>query len=583
VSSDSNGNVISSTEYSYDKRDRIKSIKQTSNTSAGDKNCNNKKEFTYNDLNWLLQEDVKDLSTPPILLTSTVYTYDCLGNITSRQITDGSVQVSNMTYTYNTLNQLTAMLDTLSNVTTTYTYDLNGNMLAMDDGSGTVKKFTYNELNQLTEYNDGKGTDVCYAYNASGLRSQKSQAGNTGSYVNYYYSPNGSLLNEEDNTNVMSSYLIAGSRASRTVGGTTQWYISNGKDMVATVSPNSDGTLTSSNVYNYDAYGKDSDLNNPSANTQTQASNVFDITQNPFKYSGYYLDAESGLYYLQARYYSPELMRFISRDTYDLANRYAYCDANPISMTDPSGHSAIRLGIGITAALLSVGIAIGGQYMKNPKAKMELHGTALVLGIVAMVCLSGEIGDHILRTREERRAIFGDNAREASARYLEEYNAREYSKIIERTPEVCTRDGQKGVDALLNTLPARYKRSILATSKDPLRLAPSGQWSIEYRFTDLQSAGRYQAIKEHMIKYGTAPERNIGRHIKDEDLWEVEKNDSVIPLLEKNLKNFVSNTTKGDKGLFGWAIPYNRKLISIARSSKTAREFFEAVGSIKEP
>jgi RHS repeat-associated protein len=64
------------------------------------------------------------------------------------------------------------------------------------------------------------------------------------------------------------------------------------------------------------------------------------INDNPFKYSGYYSDAESGLYYLKARYYSSELMRFINRDTYDLSNRYAYCNGDPISGSDPTGHKS---------------------------------------------------------------------------------------------------------------------------------------------------------------------------------------------------------------------------------------------------
>ena len=36
--------------------------------------------------------------------------------------------------------------------------------------------------------------------------------------------------------------------------------------------------------------------------------------QNPFRYRGYVYDQETGLYYLQTRYYDPELGRFISAD-----------------------------------------------------------------------------------------------------------------------------------------------------------------------------------------------------------------------------------------------------------------------------
>jgi RHS repeat-associated protein len=57
------------------------------------------------------------------------------------------------------------------------------------------------------------------------------------------------------------------------------------------------------------------------------------------------MDAESGLYYYNARYYDPELGRFIQPDMVipDLSNpqsfnRYSYCINNPLRYTDPSGH-----------------------------------------------------------------------------------------------------------------------------------------------------------------------------------------------------------------------------------------------------
>ena len=59
---------------------------------------------------------------------------------------------------------------------------------------------------------------------------------------------------------------------------------------------------------------------------------------NPIRYRGYYYDQDTGLYYLNARYYSPELRRFISPDdtayldgeTIDGLNLYVYCNNNPV-------------------------------------------------------------------------------------------------------------------------------------------------------------------------------------------------------------------------------------------------------------
>ncbi len=67
---------------------------------------------------------------------------------------------------------------------------------------------------------------------------------------------------------------------------------------------------------------------------------------NPFRYRSYYFDEETGLYYLQTRYYDPELGRFISADSIEYLdpetigglNLYAYCGNNPVMGIDPEGN-----------------------------------------------------------------------------------------------------------------------------------------------------------------------------------------------------------------------------------------------------
>ena len=46
---------------------------------------------------------------------------------------------------------------------------------------------------------------------------------------------------------------------------------------------------------------------------------------NPLRYRGYYYDAETGLYYLQSRYYNPEIGRFISADNYPSTGQSGEC------------------------------------------------------------------------------------------------------------------------------------------------------------------------------------------------------------------------------------------------------------------
>ncbi len=66
---------------------------------------------------------------------------------------------------------------------------------------------------------------------------------------------------------------------------------------------------------------------------------------NPFRYRGYYYDAETGFYYLNSRYYDPETGRFVNADgvlgaNQDLLsyNLFAYCSNNPVNYSDPSGY-----------------------------------------------------------------------------------------------------------------------------------------------------------------------------------------------------------------------------------------------------
>ena len=92
-------------------------------------------------------------------------------------------------------------------------------------------------------------------------------------------------------------------------------------------------------TYTYDAWGKCYvTYQNGGASTAAR--------YNPFRYRGYYYDTETGFYYLNSRYYDPELGRFLNADGYingngDLIgyNMFAYCGNNPVMFVDPSGET----------------------------------------------------------------------------------------------------------------------------------------------------------------------------------------------------------------------------------------------------
>jgi len=88
-------------------------------------------------------------------------------------------------------------------------------------------------------------------------------------------------------------------------------------------------------TYQYDAYGN---ILSMTSSAVAQA--------NPYRYRGYRYDDESGFYYLNARYYNPEIGRFISADPLLKAsntvlghNMFAYTENNPVMYTDYSGNA----------------------------------------------------------------------------------------------------------------------------------------------------------------------------------------------------------------------------------------------------
>jgi RHS repeat-associated protein len=75
------------------------------------------------------------------------------------------------------------------------------------------------------------------------------------------------------------------------------------------------------------------------------AANIANL--NPFRYRSYYYDAETELYYLNTRYYDPQVGRFINADDvsflgangdFEAYNLYAYCSNNPVMYADPDGN-----------------------------------------------------------------------------------------------------------------------------------------------------------------------------------------------------------------------------------------------------
>ena len=213
-------------------------------------------------------------------------------------------------------------------------YDLNGNLQNETDKIGNTRsEYSYDVENRLTTFVQKKNNILVLkqnnTYNGNGQRIEKVENG----HVTDYMYQDGTVLFTEDevgnrtgfNLLGLDSNIIASWRAD------DEFYFYN-KDVKGSSTSilNQDGEAVVS--YQYGDFGE----------TQKQGDPSF---LNEICYTGGIYDENTGLYYLNARYYNPENGRFLSQDTYrgetteaSSWHLYAYCANNPISQLDPSGH-----------------------------------------------------------------------------------------------------------------------------------------------------------------------------------------------------------------------------------------------------
>jgi len=128
----------------------------------------------------------------------------------------------------------------------------------------------------------------------------------------------------------------------RTVGSTTNAYYFQ-RNLLGDVVAIYDTSGNMVAKYLYDAWGN--------CTISSETTNYAVANANPIRYRGYYYDDDTGLYYCNARYYSPKWRRFISPDdttylnpkTVNGLNLYCYCYNDPINYIDFSGKFPIAI------------------------------------------------------------------------------------------------------------------------------------------------------------------------------------------------------------------------------------------------
>jgi RHS repeat-associated protein len=307
-----NGNSIS---YTYDKNGNIETIIQDGKTI----------KYYYNELNELIRED------NAVLNKTITNAYDVGGNVTSKTeypFTTGSLGIATKTYAYSYGD--TNWKDKLTSFDGKgITYDAIGNPTTYNGYT-----YTWEEGRQLSSIS-GNGLSVSYKYNDSGIRTQKTINGVT---TNYHFVGDKVTYEDSGTDKIYYTYDSSGHIVSMNLNGAEYYYIRNVQgDIIGLF----DKTGTQVVSYVYDSWGK------LISTTGTLASTVGAI--NPYRYRGYRYDTETGLYYLQSRYYNPEWGRFINSDaligqTGELLghNLFAYCKNNPVNRKDANGFKSVR-------------------------------------------------------------------------------------------------------------------------------------------------------------------------------------------------------------------------------------------------
>ncbi|AEY65641.1 RHS repeat-associated core domain-containing protein [Clostridium sp. BNL1100] len=392
-----NGLVKTNTTYTYDNMNRLEKVYENGVlTATYEYDANgNRQSLTYSNGNkttYMYNADNKLDSITNIkngtLLSSYIYQYYLDGNQASKTGNKGKTT----SYKYDGLGRLTNEIPS-DEPAVSYAYDDSNNRKTMTINGKSVTNYTYDKSNRLlaetTEENselniarynyDNNGNTICkttekisptiqgqttevslstdeeqetadltlneydgfnqliktstgdvtaeYTYDGTGLRTSKNV---NGTVTNHIWDGDQIALETDESGNIKNKYVRGINLIyAEDELANKKFYLFNGHGDVTQLTDASGDVIKN---YDYDAFGNEK---NPDVNDA-----------NVFRYSGEYFDKETGTIYLRARYYDPEIGRFISEDSYwgkdndPLSlNLYTYAMDNPIMFVDPSGHA----------------------------------------------------------------------------------------------------------------------------------------------------------------------------------------------------------------------------------------------------
>ncbi len=303
------------TTYGYDAANHIVSILHGNGTEV-DINFDSAGRMT----------NYRNIKSDNTVIAEYDYQLDDNGNRLSGSITQPilpAVTSIEENYTYDQVHRIT------SGPGATFTHDDNGNIIS-EVRDGITTDYEYDYRDSLVSWDNGTNSFI-YRYSGAGNRISSTIDGVETRYVL--------------DTNRTLPEVLARTNSSGTV---QDYYVYGASGLVNRITPDD-----SSFTYHFDATGNtvaitdsSEDIVNSYGYTPYGKVTSNESIENPFEFSGQYgvMAEENGLNYMRARFYHPEIRRFISQDrlwgdaTEPLSlNLYAYVQGNPMMRVDPSG------------------------------------------------------------------------------------------------------------------------------------------------------------------------------------------------------------------------------------------------------
>ncbi len=196
---------------------------------------------------------------------------------------------------------------------------------------GQVDQVTWTGVIPNDPASDAWETTLSYVYDPAGRRIEKKYDDVT--VLKYVYDGDHCIAEYDAYNHLRRKYIygpgvdqpISMIESSGTYAGTYYYHF----DGLGSVTALTNASGATAEVYEYDVYGR------VGASVPAHPNRIM--------FTGREYDKETGLYYYRARYYNPQIGRFLQTDPIgygDGMNWYAYCGNSPIGRTDPTGRWA---------------------------------------------------------------------------------------------------------------------------------------------------------------------------------------------------------------------------------------------------